>query len=304
MGRDFRRTIRDRGIAWAVAACGLLLAGGCLPRNGSVDLLHARLRQNEEQLAELQSSLQSSSTQLKQARREIDLLRTELAEAGNPRVTPEHAAAMVQVSRIEVLPWLTGGIDKDDDPGDDALAVYFTPRDDQGEVVKLPGNIKITLTDPALETDQQTVGSWTFSPEECRDAWTRGFMGGGYQFTLPWENSPVNARLVVHVEYATPDGRSFDDTQLVKVHPSAEAVAKRPRSQRTAPKDLTAEDLTADRESSAVRPASRLETLRRPVYRNRDESSEPDELLEDEADERPQTPHSANWTDDTIPRLR
>lgn len=260
----------------------LLLAGGCLPRNASVDLLHARLRQNEEQLADLQASLNTSQSQLKQARREIDTLRTELAEGGHSRIPPEQAAALVQVTRIEVQPWLTGGVDKDDDPGDDALAVHFVPRDDQGEIVKLPGAVKITLTDPAAPPDQQLVGSWAFNPEECREQWTRGLMGGGYQFTLPWEDSPRNSRLVVHVEYETPDGRSFDDTQLVRVNPSPEALARQKSSHPAELDDLEAEE--------RIRPAARLQTSRKP-----DVNTELDEKT---------LPHSVNWTEETIPRLR
>lgn len=284
--------------ATTILLCGALLSGsGCLPRNTSVDLLHARLRQDEDRLAELQASLQTSQSQLKQARREIDTLRTEIAESGHSQIPPEQAAALVQVTRIEVQPWLTGGVDKDEAPGDDALTVHFVPRDDQGEIVKLPGKIKITLTDPASEPDRQIVGSWTFSPEECREQWTRGLLGGGYQFTLPWDDSPSNSRLVVHVEYETPDGRSFDDTQLVKVNPSPEALAKRPRSNRIAPKDLAVEE-----EPEEIRPAGRLQTSRKiGLVKETKSRAEPEEL--DESEDRPQVPHSVNWTEETIPRL-
>jgi hypothetical protein len=270
--------------SWSLSLCGLLLVTcGCLPRNPSVDLLHARLRQNEEQLTELQASLNTSQSQLKQAQREIDTLRTELAEGGHSRIPPEQAAALVQVTRIEVQPWLSGGINKDDEAGDDALAVQFVPRDDQGEMVKLPGNVKITLTDPAAESDQQHVGEWTFNPEECREQWTRGLMGGGYQFTLPWEDSPRNSRLVVHVEYETPDGRTFADTQLVRVNPSPEALARRKSS-----RPLDGDDLASDED---VRPAARLQTSRKPQW-------------QDEPDDEPTLPHSVNWTEESIPRLR
>lgn len=288
-----------RRCCFAASICvHLLFAGGCLPRNASVDLLHARLRQDEDQLAELQASLQSSQVQLKQARREIDTLRTEIAEGGYSHVPPEQAAAVVQVTRIEIQPWLTGGVDKDDAPGDDALAVHFVPRDDQGEIIKLPGRIKITLTDPAAELDQQAVGTWTFSPEECREQWTRSLLGGGFQFTVPWENSPSNSRLVVHVEYETPDGRSFDDTQLVKVNPTPEALAKRPRSNRLSPKGLTTE-----LDPVPIRPAGRLQTARKPRVGTNAFQSEDSEAADDPQD-RPQVPHSVNWTEETIPRLR
>ena len=274
-----------RGIA---ALAGLLLfSSGCLPRNQSADLLHARLRQNEENLADLQSQLQSSQSYLKQARREIDSLRTQVAESGRSNLTPEQAAALVQVTGIDVQPWLTGGVDKDDSPGDDALVVHFTPRDDQGEPVKLPGQVHITLTDPSAAAGEQMVGEWTFSPEECRNGWLRGWLGGGYQFTLPWQESPASSRLVVHVDFETPDGRSFDDTQLVKVHPSPDALAKRHRPGHHLPPPEIERD-----EIEGIRQAGRRQTAKKP--RSTSEDSE----------DRPETPHSVNWTEDTIPRLR
>jgi hypothetical protein len=93
--------------------------------------------------------------------------------------------------------------------------------------------------------------------------------------------------LVVRVEFETPDGRTFDDAQLVKVHPSPEALAKRPRSHRLAPEKNLATD-----EADGVRPTGRVQTSRKPPSDDAD------------GDDRPRTPHSVNWTDETIPRLR
>lgn len=273
----------DRRGIWLLL--GLLLAtGGCLPRNKSVDLLHARLRQNEDQLAEMQASLASSQSQLKTARREIDALRTEIAESGSSQLSPEQVTAMVQVARIEVQPWLTGGIDQDEAPGDDALVVQFMPRDADGEIVKLPGDVTIRVTDPGAANGDQTVGTWTFTPEQCRDGWTRGWMGGGFQFTLPWENSPRSSRLAVHVDYQTPDGRSFTDTTLVKVHPTPEALAERKRSR----------VVTAGAKFDAIDGGHSRPTKSQKLQR---------QVLED-TDDDPQTPHAVNWTEDEIPRLR
>lgn len=281
-----------------------LLCGGCLPRNSSVDMLHARLRQNEDQLSELHASLQASQSHLKQARREIDSLRTEIAETGRSQLTPEQATALVQISSIDVQPWLTGGIDQDEAPGDDALVVHFSPQDDQGEAVKLPGVVKITLTDPGEEAGKQIVGEWSFTPEQCRERWTRGWLGGGYQFTLPWEHSPANSRLVVHVDFSTPDGRTFDDTELVKVRPSPEALAKRNKAGRhTAPQELKMND----RDPDDVTPVSQSQATRKPrPIPEMPTSNEPVEetVPPPKDDGKLHTPHSVNWTDESIPRLR
>ena len=295
-----------RRLKLAILAALPLLSSSCLPRNQSVDLLHARLRSNEEQLAELQTSLNSSQSHLKQARREIDSLRTQIAESGHSQLTPEQTTALVQITKIDVQPWLTGGIDQDEAPGDDALVVHFSPQDEQGEAVKLPGLVTITLTDPGEESGNQVVGEWSFTPEQCREHWTRGWLGGGYQFTLPWEHSPNNSRLVVHVAYGTPDGRSFDDTELVKVNPSPEALAKRTKSGRK----FTPQELKMDEENlTNVTPANNSRTAQKP--KPFPEAAAAEGTTEDESpppssqgERKLKTPTSVNWTDDTIPRLR
>lgn len=269
----------------------LLGSTGCLPRNQNVDLLHARLRQNEDHLAELQAQLQSSQSQLKQARREIDALTTQMAESRPSQLTPEQAGALIQVTSVELQPLLTGGIDQDEEPGDDGLVVYFSPKDDQGEPVKMPGNVRITLSDPSAPAGEQSVGEWTFTPEQCREGWTRGWMGGGYQFTLPWQESPERSRLVVHLDYETPDGRLFDDTELVKVHPSPEALAKRQRSSHHTPP--IAED-DEEEDAAAIRQTARKQLVKKPHVLDNEE---------DPTDE-PRMPHSVNWKNDEIPSWR
>jgi hypothetical protein len=269
----------------SIIFAGLIAAGGCLPRNGTMDLLQARLRQNEQQLAELQSELQTSQTDLKQARRELDSLRTEFAESGRSHLTPEQASALVQVTRIALQPWLTGGVAQDDEPGDDALVLQFAPQDDQGESVKLPGQVRITLSDPGGEPGQQTLGEWAFTPEECRENWIRGWTGGAFQFTLPWQEPPASSRLAVHVVFETPDGRSFEDTALVKVNPSPEALARRhPSSQYTPPPPLDDPE-----RNEPVHQVSRSQSVRKAPVEKAGE---------------PQFPHSVNWRDGEIPVLR
>ncbi|OYW15293.1 MAG: hypothetical protein B7Z55_15125, partial [Planctomycetales bacterium 12-60-4] len=93
------------------------------------------------------------------------------------------------------------------------------PVDDVGEVIRLPGDVRIRVLDPSLPEKSQTVAEWSFTAAESRDHWVRGFLGNGYQFTLPWPEPPKNSDLVVHVQLRPADGREFTDTQLVKITP-------------------------------------------------------------------------------------
>lgn len=211
--------------------CVVLGLVGCAGR-GETDLLHARLREQQQQLAETEAKLAASAKELKVARREAETLKTQIAQAGPANLLPEQADLLVRVADLRINPMLTAGLDQDGGVGDDALAVQFSPVDADGELVRLPGDITITVLDPKLPGTEREVARWTFSAAESREHWMRGFVGTGYQFTLPWPSPPRHAELVVHVAMKTADGREFSATHVLKITPpvvTAEAVSTESR---------------------------------------------------------------------------
>ena len=206
----------------------VLLVGlcGCLGR-GQADLLQARLREQQQQLAESQSRLESQSQELRMARKEVEGLRGQLAQAGPGSLLPEQSDLLIRASAIRINSMLTAGFDRDEAHGDDTLVVQFTPVDDMGEVVRLPGAVQIRVLDPLLPEGQNTVAEWTFPAAQAHERWVRGLFGSGYQFSLPWQNPPKNAELVVHVKLTPADGREFAATHVVTITPpvmTADAV--------------------------------------------------------------------------------
>lgn len=197
-----------------------LSAVGCFARNRTTDFLQAQLRVQEQSLSDLQTQLDRTVSELQLARREVDGLRTQLAESGQSQLPAEQAAVLLRVSDVKINSMLTSGLNEDGQPGDDRIVVHFAPYDDDGEVVKLPGRIRITAQDPALSEDERTVGTWSFTAEECRKHWVRGFLGSGYQFALELSKPPVHTDLVVQLTLDTPDGRSFNATHIVRVRPT------------------------------------------------------------------------------------
>ncbi len=219
-------------------SCVLLVGlSGCLGR-GSADLLQARLREQQQLVAETQSLLQSQSQELKLARKEVEGLRGQLAQSGQPGLLPEQSDLLVRASAIRINSMLTAGFDRDDAFGDDTLVVQFTPVDDLGEVVRLPGQVDIRVLDASLPDGQNIVADWSFPPEESHDHWVRGLFGSGYQFTLPWPQPPKNSELVIHVTLRPADGREFKATHLIKITPPVvtanlqESAPATPRSTR------------------------------------------------------------------------
>ncbi len=205
-----------------------LMLCGCLGR-GDPDLLRARLREQQEHLVEVERRMETAQTDLKRARHEAEQLRAELTRSGTQVVAAEYAESLVRASKLQINSLMSGGLNRDERPGDDALVAYISLVDDDGEVIKLPGTVELTLLDPSLPEPARQVGQWRFSAEDCRSKWTRGFTGAGYQFTVPIEQPIQHEQLVLNAKLTTADKRVFDASQMVRVAPGATAPQTRGR---------------------------------------------------------------------------
>lgn len=197
----------------ALLICGCL--GGTKP-----DLLEARLREQQDHLVAAERRIELAQTELQRVRREADQLRSELARSGKAVMAAEYTESLVRASKLQINSLLSGGLNRDDQPGDDALVAYLSLVDDDGEVIKLPGAIQLTLIDPALPEPSRQIGQWRFTAEECRTKWTRGFTGAGYQFTVPIDQPLSHEQQVLNVRMTTSDNRVFEASAMLRVRPS------------------------------------------------------------------------------------
>lgn len=206
-----------------------LLLCGCLGR-AKPDLLQARLREQQERVVEVERRMEAAQADLQRARRESEQLRAELARTGKQVMAAEYTESLIRASKLQINPLLSGGLNRDRQPGDDALVAFFALTDDDGEVVKLPGTVELTLLDPSLPEPTRQVGQWRFTAEECRSKWTRGFTGSGYQFTVALDQPIQHDQLVLNAKLTTADKRIFDASQLVRVSRSegSETVGRVP----------------------------------------------------------------------------
>lgn len=254
-----------------VSLCLMVVLTGCAGR-GQTDLLHARLRAQQDQLLQAQTRVDETTTLLTKSRRETEQLRAELAQAQSGELKTVSATGVTPVSAIKINSMLTAGVDKNGHAGHDTIVVNFAPYDDDGEMVKLHGAVDIVALDPQRPEGKQTIAKWSFAPEETREHWVRGFLGSGYQFTLPWPDPPQHDEVVLHVRLRAPDEREFVATQVVKIDP---------------------EVITAGNASS-------VETVRRPIPE--------DELIESITPgplrRRDEVRESTNWTESTMPVRR
>jgi hypothetical protein len=193
------------------------LAVGCASR-GQIDILESRLRQQEDAVTQLQGQLSTSQSQLQAARRESEDLNTQLA-AKTRTASVEQVSALGQVESIELNKFLTGGLDRDGVPGDELFSAVIVPTDSQGNLVKVPGSVSLTLFDLSRPEAEQRIGRWDFSPQQCESLWHSGFLGSGYIVRVPWQQPPQSASLLVHARLKTIDGRQFDTSQSIRIVP-------------------------------------------------------------------------------------
>jgi len=199
---------------WAAA-----LAVGCSSR-GQMEVLESRLRTEEDSIAQLKSQLSASETQLQAAHRESLDLKTQLAEkSGGTKV--EQFSALGQVQGIALNKLLTGGLDRDGSPGDELLSTVIVPTDADGNLVKVPGTLDVTVLDLSKPEGEQRVGHWEYGPKDAEGLWHQGFLGSGYLVRVPWQATPQSSTLLVHARLKTVDGRQFDTSQSIRIVPPA-----------------------------------------------------------------------------------
>ncbi len=263
---------------------------GCAS-GGDVDLLESELRRTEDAIARLQYQLSTAEEDLRVARAETDMLQTQLAQRGRPAsLLPEQSNVLFRVQDVKLHQYMSGGLDQDGQPGDEALALLVMPQDRHGELLKVPGGVQIDLFDMSLPPDSQKIGHWEFDAADTRAKWHAGIFGSGIMLELPWKALPRSNQLTVHAKLATADGREFHTTEQVRVTPPREAqIAVKPRPAIEAPPRLVpgvdGPDVpipTEDEAAAEVTPGTLFE----------------------EADDSEGIPTSNNWTEETRPIWR
>lgn len=310
--------IRPLSRQWvSLSGWAVLFLGGCASR-GSMDILEAEIRQTEDALHQAESQRKSLEVQLAEARRETELLRTQLVSTTGAAPLPEQTGNLVRLSGLSINTLLSGGKDRDGHPGDEVLVTLVAPIDQQGDLVKIAGEVEIEAYDMSLPGEDKLVGRWTFTSAEAAQAWHSGFVGAGLQFELPWQTPPSSPELVVHARLRTDDGRQLDTSTKLKVAPIPGMMT--PDS--FAPQTIQPVKLDTSRTPPRKIPAAldhHLPPASRLVPNYDDVDAAPDVDVRPFPNPvnppsthkpRPDPPSlngvqtSDNWTDETIPRLR
>jgi hypothetical protein len=239
-----------------------VLAAGCAS-TGQLDILESRLRRQEDAANQLQSQLTESQNQLQAARRETVDLRTQLAD-GKRIAHVEQVSALGTVEGISLNKYLTGGLDRDGVPGDEMFSAVVVPADADGNLVKAPGSVILTVLDLSKPEPQQRVGHWEFGPKDSETLWHSGFLGSGYIVRVPWQTMPESPTLLVHARLKTIDGRQFDTSQSIRITPPTAAAAAQASTQPAAPRTEPTQPMPAPPRPPDAPPATLDTAMHKP----------------------------------------
>jgi hypothetical protein len=189
---------------------------GCLGARGDIETVEAQLRQQQDRADQYARQLSQVQDELGLARKEADLLRRQMTETGGQALPAEFTDSLFQVQALQINGLMSGGRDRDGQPGDDVLVAVLTPVDEHGDLVKLPGTIELEALDLTRPEGERQLGKWTFDAAQSRELWKSGLFSAGYQVEVPWQQPPAE-ELMLHARLTTADGRHFDATHAVKV---------------------------------------------------------------------------------------
>ena len=216
------RKLNSPGIRLALfVACGILLCStGC--QSAAVrraDELEARLRDQQSSIDRLASSLEEVESDRDVARREASILRDELVKLQPSPEILQTAYSAARIDRIEVAPLLSGGLDRDDVPGDEQISLLIAPKDSTGEIHRVPGQLSIRLTDISRPAGSEEVATAILSERESEALWHNGIVGRGYRVIIALPANLASRSITAHVRFTTNAGTQFDTLHQLSVTP-------------------------------------------------------------------------------------
>ena len=134
----------------------VIAVGGCAHR-GNVDLLEARLRDQEDQLRSLHAQVDRTNSELTAARRVNESLKQKVVQPASHDEQFEFSEQQFQVTGLKINSLLTGGFNRDGQPGDDQVTLVFAPVDRREQPVQLPGRVECELLDLAQPADARNA---------------------------------------------------------------------------------------------------------------------------------------------------
>lgn len=203
------------------------VTAGCVSR-GNVELLEARLRDQEDELRRFQAQHRQVQSELNAARRLNESLKQKIQPARHEQIA-WLTEQQFQIRDLKVNSLLTGGFDRDGKSGDDQVTLFFAPVDHRDEAIAAVGRLDCELIDPVQPVTRQQLGTWSFNAAQLRSAWQTTLGVAGYRLELPWQHPPKSTELQIRLRFHTPQGESFESSAPVRITlPESSLGADRP----------------------------------------------------------------------------
>ena len=206
---------------FAICASVLCLAGCQSAAARRTDGLEARLREQQSSIDRLAASLEQVEADRDVARRESSILRDELGKLQPSPEIIQAAHSTARIDRIEVVPLLSGGLDRNDIPGDEQISLLIAPKDSSGEIHRVSGTLSIRLTDVSRPAGSEELLTENFSETDAENLWHNGIVGRGFRVLIPLPANLKTRNLTAHVRFRTNAGAQFDTLHRLQVAPEA-----------------------------------------------------------------------------------
>jgi len=172
--------------------------------------LESRLRNHQSSIERLTRSLDDTRSDRDLARREVGILRAELAKQQPVPEITQIAHSSARVDRIEVVALLSGGLDRDEVPGDELISLLIAPKSANGETHRVSGELAVRLSNISLPDENQLLSQISFNETEAEAMWQNGIVGRGFRVITPLPNISSSGKLVAHIRFTDTTGQQFD----------------------------------------------------------------------------------------------
>jgi hypothetical protein len=160
----------------------------------------------------------------------------ELLASNLPRIETLPAARLAELfttGHIEIRP-ATDAADFDSNGTQDGFHVLVRTTTADGAVLPASGTLIVEAFDLAVESGDNRLGRWVFSPETMKKSWYDGFGLYQFAFNCPWTKHPDHSAITFKVKFVEAlTGSVFVDQQTLNVHLTA---VPPPTTTTTAPK--------------------------------------------------------------------
>ena len=188
--------------AWLAAVCGCATGG-------RTAALESQLRRQEDRLI-------ATERQLEEARQEAEAARLQVAKLQAAPDTP--AAAVERPEKLAFASLLTGGVDEDGTPGDEAVRAVIQPLRKDGTSIPAPGRLEVELLDVAAAPQDRVRGKWAFTGEDLRGQWDAGLFASGYTMELVPEDGVLPEDALLIARFVAPDGSQVEATRTLRLN--------------------------------------------------------------------------------------